>query len=318
LSPPSAPAGARTGSNLLPILALTLNAAVWGTSWWPFRHLQSHGLHPLFATAAIYVGCTLVILLVRPRAALQLARTPALWLVLLASGITNAAFNWAVVLGDVVRVVLLFYLMPLWAVLLARLLLGERLTPMAGLRVALGLAGAAVVLWPAPSASGAGGWPLPQSLSDWLGVLGGFSFAFNNVMLRRESARPQEGRALAMFMGGAVVAGIVASTLALQGAAPWPALSIADPWTPVVALGLGLSFLVGNLSLQYGAARLPANLTAVVMLAEVLFAATSSAAFGGGAVTASLVVGGALIVGGAMLAELGGGVEARPRDVGPP
>ena len=311
MSPPSAPSGARTAStNLLPILALTLNAAVWGTSWWPFRHLQSHGLHPLFATAAIYVGCTLVILLLRPRAALQLVRTPALWLVLLASGLTNAAFNWAVVIGDVVRVVLLFYLMPLWAVLLARLLLGERLTPMAGLRVALGLAGAAVVLWPASSANGALGWPVPRSLADWLGVLGGFSFAFNNVMLRREAARPQEGRALAMFTGGAVVAGVVATTLATKGLAAWPALSLADPWTAVVALVLGVSFLVGNLSLQYGAARLPANLTAVVMLAEVLFAAATSAAFGGGAITASLVVGGTLIVGGALLAALAGGAEA--------
>ena len=41
---------------------------------------------------------------------------------MLAAGTTNATFNWAVTLGDVVRVVLLFYLMPLWAVLLARLL----------------------------------------------------------------------------------------------------------------------------------------------------------------------------------------------------
>ena len=42
---------------------------------------------------------------------------------------TNVGFNWAVTMGDVVRVVLLFYLMPLWAVLLAWPLLGERPTP---------------------------------------------------------------------------------------------------------------------------------------------------------------------------------------------
>ena len=87
--------------------------------------------------------------------------------------------------GDVVRVVLLFYLMPLWAVLLARLLLDERSTALALLRVALALAGAAVVLWPQ-----GGGWPLPRSLADWLGVVGGFAFALNNVMLRREAHRP--------------------------------------------------------------------------------------------------------------------------------
>ena len=30
-----------------PVLALMVNAFVWGVSWWPFRHLQAIGLHPL-------------------------------------------------------------------------------------------------------------------------------------------------------------------------------------------------------------------------------------------------------------------------------
>ena len=41
-------------------------------------------------------------------------------------------------IGDVVRVVLLFYLMPLWTVLLARVVLHERLTAGGWLRVGLG------------------------------------------------------------------------------------------------------------------------------------------------------------------------------------
>ena len=60
--------------------------------------------------------------------------------ILLAAGATNASFNWGVTVGDVVRVTLLVYLMPLWAVLLARLVLGEAFTALAWLRVALALA----------------------------------------------------------------------------------------------------------------------------------------------------------------------------------
>ncbi len=56
-------------------------------------------------------------------------------------------------IGDVVRVVLLFYLMPLWSVLLARLLLDERLTRLALLRLVLAVAGAGAVLWPAEGAA---------------------------------------------------------------------------------------------------------------------------------------------------------------------
>ena len=291
-------------TTLLPVLALILNALIWGTSWWPLRFLQSQGLHPLWATAFVLSLAGAVVIALRPRAVAQVLRSPALWVLLLAAGTTNAAFNWAVVIGDVVRVVLLFYLMPLWAVLLARLLLGERLTRTAGLRVLFALAGAAIVLWPA-GASGLAGLPLPRSLADWLGLLGGFSFALNNVMLRREAAEPEEGRALAMFVGGALVASVLAATLTWQGAisappAPQPAWLLA-------AVVLSSLFLFGNVALQYGAARLPANLTAVVMLTEVLFASASALALGGGVLSAQLVGGGSLILLGALLAAFGSG-----------
>ena len=286
--------------------ALVLNALVWGTSWWPFRKLHEAGLHPLWATAFIFTLASLVIAIARPRAVGQLLRTPALWLLVLAAGTTNAAFNWAVVIGDVVRVVLLFYLMPLWTVLLARLVLGERLTPAAALRIGLALAGAAIVLWPDMPASGAGtALPLPRSLADWLGVVGGFSFAFNNIMLRREAARPEDGRALAMFAGGAIIAAALAVGLASHGEAPWPAAP-APSWL-LLAAGLTVLFMAGNLALQYGAARLPANRTAVVMLTEVVFASGSAIAFGGGVMTARLAFGGGLIVASALLAAFAPG-----------
>ena len=286
-------------------LALVFNAFVWGTSWWPLRRLQEAGLHPLWATAIIFTLASLAIAMARPRACMQVVRTPALWLLVAAAGLTNASFNWAIVIGDVVRVVLLFYLMPLWTVLLARVVLAERLTKAAALRVALGAVGAAIVLWP-PATGGAAAndlWaalPLPRSLADWLGIVGGFSFAFNNVMLRREASRPEEGRSLAMFVGGALVAAALAAVLTANGAAAAPP-PIAWPWLALTG-ALTLVFLAGNLSLQYGAARLPANRTAVVMLTEVVFASLSAVALGGGTVTARLVVGGAFIIASAVLA----------------
>ncbi len=287
-----APAAGRAA--LWPALALTLNAFTWGVSWWPFRWLQAQGLHPLWATVLIYALALAAITLWQPGAWRTLLRTPVLWVLVLASGTTNATFNWGVTVGDVVRVVLLFYLMPVWAVLLARWLLGERLSAAAGLRVALALAGAAIVLWPT-----GGGWPLPQTLAEALGVVGGFSFALNNVMLRREARQPESARALAMFLGGMLVAGAAALALAAQGAVSWPPAP-APGWL-AGALAMGLLFLLGNLALQHGAARLPANVTAVVMVSEVLFASVSAVLLGAGSVTPPLLLGGALIVGATLL-----------------
>ncbi len=280
---------------LLPALALVCNAFVWGVSWWPFRQLEAAGLHPLWATVLIYAFAVLVITLARPAAWRELFSHPALWVLVLASGTTNAAFNWAVTIGDVVRIVLLFYLMPLWAVLLARLLLHEPLTRGAILRVLLALAGALVILWPTD-----GGLPLPRTLAEALGVLGGFAFALNNVMLRREAARSEASRALAMFVGGVAVAGLLITLLGPAGTVqPLPAL--ASGWV-LGAAGLAAFFLAGNLALQYGATRLPANATAVIMLTEVLFASVSALALGAGTLDLRLAIGGAAIIAAALLA----------------
>lgn len=286
----------------LPVLALMVNAFVWGVSWWPFRQFEALGLHPLWSTAAIYALVLAALTLWRPGVWRGLARTPSLWVLVLASGTTNAAFNWGVTIGDVVRVVLLFYLMPLWALLLARLLLGERLTPIGLLRMAMALGGAAVVLWPAQ-----GGWPWPRSLAEGLGLLGGFTFALNNVWLRREAHRADLERATAMFLGGTAVSAVAATALTLSGLA-------ASPTLPAAAAGwlllLAGAFVGANLALQYGAARLRANVTAVVMLTEIVFAAGSAAALGAGTVDARLLAGGALIVGAALLSVWGGRTPA--------
>ena len=287
------------GRTVLPALALVCNAFVWGTSWYPFRWLEAAGLHPLWSTVAVHSLSVLVILAWRREAFAGVWRTPSLWVLLLAAGTCNAAFNWGVVTGDVVRVVLLFYLMPLWAVLLARWLLREPLTPIAGVRVLLALAGAAIVLWPAD----ARGLPWPRTMPDWLGVVGGMAFALNNVMLRRGAGQPEEGRALAMFLGGALVSGVVATTLAVQGEAAWPPAPSAG-WVAVVFV-MGALFLISNMALQYGASRLPSNVTSVVMLTEVLFASTTAVWFGVGSLTPQLLGGGACIVAAALLASFG-------------
>jgi drug/metabolite transporter (DMT)-like permease len=98
-----------------------------------------------------------------------------------------------------------------------------------------------------------------------------------------------------MFLGGVVVAGGTAAALSAAGGADvhWPAGAI--HWL-LPALGLSFAFMASNLCLQYGAARLSAAATAVVMPCEVLFAALTSVWWGGAALHASVLAGGALIL----------------------
>jgi drug/metabolite transporter (DMT)-like permease len=279
---------------LLPVLALLLNALVWGVSWWPFRQLEAHGLHPLWATALIYLVSLACLWVLRPQAWRGLLAHPMLWLLMAASGLTNVGFNWAVTVGDVVRVVLLFYLMPAWSVLLAWPLLGEKPSTGALLRLALALAGVVIVL-KTPGAD----WPIPESGADWLALMGGLTFALTNILLRKLNQTPPASRMLAMFGGGTLMAALAASigmTQGIVGAPPMPSVQ----WMGLAAL-LSVAFLAGNLALQYGAGRLRAHTTALVMLSEVVFASVSAVWLGAGTLSTRTLLGGALIVLAAML-----------------
>jgi drug/metabolite transporter (DMT)-like permease len=274
---------------LKPAAALLLNAFVWGVSWWPFRELHDRGVHPLWATAIIYIVSMALLLAARPRAWRAFGRQPLLWVLMAAAGMTNVGFNWAVTVGDVVRVVLLFYLMPAWTVVLAWGFLGERPSRAGLLRLAIAMAGVVTVLKP-PDAP----WPVPQSAADWLAIAGGFSFAATNITLRRLRHVDAPARIFAMFSGGAVLAMLSAlGGLAAGVVAPLPPPQLA--WT-ALGLALSLGFLASNSALQYGASRLNAHASALIMLSEIVFASVSSIALGAATLSWRVATGGSLIL----------------------
>ncbi|MFY8178656.1 MAG: DMT family transporter [Limnohabitans sp.] len=286
---------------VLAVLGLTLNALVWGLSWWPLRQLETLNLHPLWATAAVFLVSALVLTCLYPRAWLSFKQYPALGWLVLASGLTNVGFNWAVTTGDVVRVVLLFYLMPAWSLLLAWWLLNDRPTRGALARLSLAFMGVVLVLKTPDSP-----FPLPQDLPDLLALGSGMTFALTNIWLLRLQHTPASARMIAMFGGGALMAMVCAALATITGVIATPALELphmhALAWAPWV-IGLSVAFLVSNFTLQYGAARLRAHTTSMVMMSEIVFASVSSVALGASTLTWRITLGGGMIVLAALLAS---------------
>ena len=292
----------------LAVASLLVNAFFWGISWWPFKQLESLGLHPLWATAIVY-GLAFVLIVLWCRARRLDWRTWRqhrwLWALVVASGLTNVGFNWAVTVGDVVRVVLLFYLMPAWSVAVAWWLLGERPGKAAMLRLLIALAGLFIVL-KRPDMP----WPVPESLADGLALLGGLSFAVTNALLLKLKDSPESARMLAMFGGGALMASLTAVLGLATGVVAHGSAPRLD-WLPLLGM-LTLAFLLGNLALQYGAARLAAHTTALVMLSEVVFASVSSVILDAAQWDSRTGLGGALILLAALLSVLPGPRKETP------
>mgnify|MGYP000092787089 FL=1 len=276
--------------------AALINATVWGLAWIPLKWLEAHGVGTLWTTLFIFCACTLAVLAVRPGAVRRSLASPQLLWLMLASGLTNVCFNVALATGDVVRSVLLFYLMPMWVVILARWLLHEPVTASALGRIALALTGAVLVL-----GEGQLVMPVPSSAADWLAVIAGLCFGLNNVLLRRFADLGDDVRSLAMFSGAVFCAPVAILILALVGQTPELELQ-GSAW--LVLLLFALAVLVGNLALQYGATRLRANVLSVLMLAEILVASVSAWWAGMAQLSATTLLGGMLIVSASLLAIL--------------
>ena len=162
------------------VVGLLSGAAVWGMVWYPFRILELAGISAILSSFLTY-SIALIIGLAVSGPIWRELRVAGWWglLLLLSAGWTNFGYVQAIIEGEVMRVLLLFYLAPLWTVIFSHFLLGERLNRFGYIVIFLSLSGAVVMLWQ-PSL----GLPVPQSRAEWIGLSAGMSFALTNVIVR--------------------------------------------------------------------------------------------------------------------------------------
>ncbi len=276
----------------LPVVALLIAASFWGGLWYPLRQLEAAGLGGLWATWAIFGTGTLASALLAWRQRHELQAHPGLLLLLaLAGGWMNTAFVLAMLEGNVVRVLLLFYLSPLWSTLLGWLWLGERPSRSGLLTLALATLGAVVMLWDPQL-----GLPWPQDNADWLALSAGLTFSLSNVLVRRLQHLSESVRVFVSFGGVMLICGV---WLLLAGYA-FPGVP-AGVWGSAALLGGVGIFLVGMVTV-YGVSHMPVHRSAIIMLFEVVAGAVSSQWLTSEVVTPVEWLGGGLIVFGAWLA----------------
>ena len=191
-----------TKSNTGAILGLLSGATTWGLVWYPLRLLEQAGLGGPASSLAIFAIAFLLGLPFTWRGLAEFrAGTGLLLGIGLAAGWANLAYVLGVIQGEVVRVLLLFYLAPLWTVLLSRLLLNERLASTGYGVVGLSLAGALIMLWHPDT-----GMPLPKNSAEWLGLSAGMAFACSNVLSRKAHALSVPAKSLSVWGGVVAVA----------------------------------------------------------------------------------------------------------------
>jgi len=271
---------------------LLVTASLWGLIWYPLRLLDVQGLDGLWAAFVSY-GAAALVGLPWLRRGLPAWRENGWLLALMAlsAGWCNVAFVLAIIDGTVVRVLLLFYLSPLWALVLAWTLLGEHPGKQGLLVFVLALCGAVAMLWD-PTI----GLPWPRDNADWLAVSSGMAFAFSNVMIRKMCAVPLSVKALANWLGVVLVAGCW--MLLIGHAVPSVGAGV---WLWAVLLGW-FGFVIMTVSVIYGVTHMPVHRSAVILLFELIIGAVSSLLLTAEVVLPQEWVGGGLILLAAYLA----------------
>ncbi len=275
------------------IAGVLSGALVWGLIWYPYRMLQEVGISGALATLLTFVLAMLFGSAWLPRLRRELPHMGGWGLLLVCSaGAANFGYVLAMLHGDVMRVLLLFYLAPLWTVLLSYWLLGERLNRYGYLVIALSLGGAFVMLWDPQQ-----GWPMPQIFSEWIGMLAGMCFALSNVVSRRAAHMSVEAKSYSVWLGTAI---LTLPLLWFQGDG-WSQLQGIDFEHGLLLLILGLVMCAVSYAVQYGVTHLHSNRAMLLFLFELVIAAVSSYLLAGEEMQLRDWVGAVLIVSASML-----------------
>lgn len=267
----------------LATFGLLFGATVWGVIWYPYRLLQEAGISGVVSSLYTYAMALLLYTLLRRRLPHIPLRAAGL---ALAAGWTNLAYVLAVIDGEVVRVTLLFYLSPLWTVLLARFLLHEHPGRAGILVLILSLCGALVMLW-----QPATGLPLPMNHAEWLGLSAGAGFALTNVLTRRATDLGLEQKSVAVWLGVLFTGCLM---LPFEAAMPSP-LSLGAANLALMSV-IGVALMLATLLVQYGITHMPVTRASVIFLFELVVVALTGWLLAHEVPTLRVWMGGALIV----------------------
>lgn len=285
-------------SELTASVALVVGGALWGLIWLPLRYLETLGLSGAWSGLVMYSGAALVVLAILVSG---WGRVTSSFRSLAVCGVfLGAAFSLyasSLLMTDVVRALLLFYLTPIWGTALGVLVLGERLTPTRIAALALAVAGLLIVL-------GLGkGVPLPRNAGDWLALASGICWAVGSLKVYQLNSTNTFEQIGAFVVGSLVVTlgtmflapGIFAAGTRLADALP------ILPWGLLLALYvLPMLFLT-----VWPASLLTPGRVGILLMSDLVVGVVSAALFAGEPFGWREATGSLLIIGAALVEVLG-------------
>jgi len=252
-------------------LACAYSGIVWGLYWIPLRMMDQAGIYAAWSTVLFY-AVPLLFFLPFTRKQWRRIKNSKMsyhWIGI-ATACSLVLYANAMLYTEVVRGVLMYYLTPIWSLLLAWIVLGETITPPRVAAIVLGFAGLLTILGVDQ------GSLLPRNIGDWMGLLAGLGWAVAAVLLRQDDgSHAHEFSTLYFFYG--TIAAIILALSPIAGdievpdiEAVWQVL----PWFLVVAPVL---LIPGIYSAFWGAPHLNPGVVGLMFMTEISVASVTAA-----------------------------------------
>jgi len=274
----------------LAVIVLFISSMGWGLTWLPIKTLSDMGLDSMHLILAAFVSGAVVLspwLYLQHRSWRQ--HSVLMIMIGLSGGFANAAFQTAISHGDVIRVMILFYLLPVWSVLGGRLFLGEKIDRIRAASVVICLSGAYMIL---------DVWHTSWQGITWIDLLAigsGMGLATTNILFRFSQSIPVMSKVTSMFIGCSLI--VLVSMQMVPASASLPDNS-AIPWA--VAYG-ALWLTLITIGTQWAVTRIEAGRSAVIIVTELVVAVVSVALISGAELRYHEIIGGILVLCAALL-----------------
>lgn len=254
-------------------IACLYAGAVWGLFWIPLRALEDAGLSPLWITVVYYLVPAIGLLPVtvwRWRHVME--GGVQLQLTAMVSGAALLLYSTSIVYTDVVRAILLFYLTPVWATILARMFLGDAITVTRIIAMGVAIIGMLTIF-------GLGAqFPLPENVGDWLGLAAGFVWAVAMVRIRQGESLSAIELTVGFFQWGLIFA-LMAALLLSPGDMPSPEQTLSA--LPFLLIFMVLLVLPGTYASLWGPKFLSPGVVGLLFMTEIVVGAISVALLAG-------------------------------------
>lgn len=280
--------------NFFAVFGLLFGAVCWGIIWYPYRLMDEAGFSGIVSSfytysMAILIGCVIFGrhwrgVFALPKSAIALC---------LAAGWTNLSYVLAVIDGEVMRVMLLFYLSPLWTLILAHFWLKEPIYRQGLIAIVISLVGALIMLHDFSSNN----WPIPRNQAEWLALSSGIGFSLTNVITRHSTHLSIAAKSMLVWVGVASMALILLPMMGQN----LPAMSAFNATQWQLMLLIAALLTASTIFVQYGITKITAIRASVLFLFELVVAAVASYYLANEAMTWNEWLGGALIIAAALI-----------------